>query len=144
MRYYNIIERYEQVLQNLRKSAASEPQKTAALDRAMVATDAFINYFSKNNIMDTLTQNPDAAAVQQQQMQVAQAFQQADQIFSSPQFASLYLAPSDAQIVQQMAPQMQNLLNALSLIGQFVPIKAQQMLQASVKELMNAVKVLQS
>jgi len=144
MRYYNIIERYEQVLQNLRKSAASEPQRTAALDRAMVATDAFINYFSKNNIMDTLTQNPDAAAVQQQQAQVAQAFQQADQIFSSPQFASLYLAPSDAQMVQQMAPQMQNLLNALSLIGQFVPIKAQQMLQASVKELMNAIKVLQS
>jgi hypothetical protein len=144
MRYYNIIERYEQVLQNLRKNAASEPQKTAALDRAMVATDAFINYFGKNRLMDTLTQNPDAAAVQQQQMQVSQAFQQADQIFSSPQFASLYLAPSDAQIVQQMAPQMQNLLNALSLIGQFVPVKAQQMLQASVKELMNAIKVLQS
>lgn len=144
MRYYNIIERYEQVLQNLRKNAASEPQKTATLDRAMAATDAFINYFSKNRIMDTLTQNPDAAAVQQQQAQVAQAFQLADQIFSSPQFASLYLAPSDAKIVQQVAPQMQSLLNALSLIGQFVPVKAQQMLQASTKELMNTIKVLQS
>jgi hypothetical protein len=94
--------------------------------------------------MDALTQNPDANAVQQQQAQVAQAFQLADQIFSSPQFASLYLAPSDVKIVQQMAPQMQNLLNALSLIGQFVPIKAQQMLQASVKELTNTIKVLQS
>lgn len=144
MRYYNIIERYEQVLQNLRKSAASEPQKTATLDRAMVATDAFINYFSKNRIMDTLTQNPDAAVVQQQQAQVAQAFQLADQIFSGQQFASLYLAPSDAQLVQQIAPMMQQLLNALTLIGQFVPVKAQQMLQASLKELTNAIKVLQS
>lgn len=144
MRYYNIIERYEQVLQNLRKGAASEPQKTAALDRAMVTTDAFINYFGKNRIMDTLTQNPDAAVVQQQQAQVAQAFQLADQIFSGQQFASLYLAPSDAQLVQQMAPMMQQLLNALTLIGQFVPVKAQQMLQASLKELTNAIKVLQS
>ena len=144
MRYYNIIERYEQVLQNLRKGAASEPQKTAALDRATVTVDAFINFFGKNRIMDTLTQNPDAAVVQQQQAQVAQAFQLADQIFNGQQFASLYLAPSNAQLVQQMLPAMQQLLNALTLIGQFVPVKAQQMLQASLKELTNAIKVLQT
>jgi len=143
MRFYPIIERYEQVLQNLRKSAATQPQKTAVLDRALVTTDAFINFFSKNNIMDTLTQNPDGAMVQQQQAQIAQAFQLADQIFSSPEFASLYLSPANAQAAAQVVPQMQQLLQYLTLIGQFIPVRAQQMLQASLKELTNALKVLQ-
>lgn len=143
MRYYNILEKYEQVLQNMRKSSAGEPTKTAALDQMIVAVDAFVNYFTKNNVMKDLMQNPDANAVQQQQTFIVQALQQADALFNSPEFATLYSAPSNAQTLQAVMPQLQNLSNSMAQIGQFVPVKAQPQLKTANKQILNALKVLQ-
>jgi hypothetical protein len=143
MRYYNILEKYEQVLQNMRKSSAGEPTKTAALDQMIVAVDAFVNYFTKNNVMKDLMQNPDANAVQQQQTFIVQALQQADTLFKSPEFATLYSAPSNAQTLQVVMPQLQNLSNSMVQIGQFIPVKAQPQLKTANKQILNALKVLQ-